>query len=393
MPFRGIKDGTLVVPAMVANQEPVMCPGCRETMYVRGGGDRARHFYHIDQDRPGGGGCSGPTEGESAVHARCVALAVAALVETFASQAASYGAEVLLDVTDTASPQTERRADALLEFETRNPYFGAGIIIEVQHRHQDKNTRLATHDYLSQGYSVAWIPSESFGDEALDYAVVDAAFRTDGEGYSVREYRPQQFVTCEAYYYNSEHRWATVPSSVLTVEEAYEVCLGRECSLRRLYNEHESEYVYNAAEITPPDLPLRVLRDAIILRVSDDIEERFRQRYPEAPLEKALAARSEIEACPGPKGFHEWTEPGSAWESWGGNKRVRLKACQHCPVHLLADLRGRESEHEYILFSEAPDPDWDLMSLESDPRQCSNERHDEAMFWYESCPDCGVKDP
>lgn len=113
------------------------------------------------------------------------------------------------------------------------------------------------------------------------------------------------------------------------------------------------------------------------------------QRYGDAVLEKALANRPEIGPCPGPKGFHEWEDPESLW---GGYARVELWKCRYCSVHLLSDLRGRKSDYEYMFFSEKPDPDWDLISLDADPTQCDHRCHEDGV-WVEYCPECGVTAP
>lgn len=388
MPFRGLQDGKIVVPATVPNQEPVACPDCGDTMYARGGEQRARHFYHTETSA--GKTCPATSSGESATHARCVALAVAALQETFRSQAGWLGAEVDIDVSESGSGNSTRRADALVEFADENPFFGNGLIIEVQHEHHEKDIRTTTHDYLSAGYSVAWLSSEDFGEEQLDYSRVDEAFSAeDGLGYSARRYSPRQFIDCESYQHAGEHNWGTVPGYVLTCEDDYEICTSRPCTLRRQYDDTESRYEYNPESITTPDLPLRVLRNTVVEQHSRNLLESLRQRYREAVLEKALADRPEIDACPGPKGFHEWERPESLWD---GAAKVELRACQHCSVHLLSDLRGYADERTDQFFINEPDPEWDLLSLEGDPRQCQNRSHEEDR-WYESCPDCGVSDP
>ena len=392
MPFRALSEGEIVVPTMVPNQEPVSCPACGGTMYARSGTDRARHFYHVDDSA--GDTCSGLADGESETHARCVALAVEALQETFDAQAARCSPEVEIDVSMGGSGNRTRRADALVEFISENPYFGKGLVVEVQHKHHEKDIDMTTHDYLSAGYSVVWLSSSDFGDEALDYAVVDEAFVSrDGSGYSVRECSPQQFLRCMSYQYSGEHNWGTVPSYVLTCENDYEICTSPECTLRRRYNEQHGEYDYNPKSITTPDLPLRVLRQTIVREHSiTDFGEWLTQRYPNATLEKALADRPEIDRCSGPKGFHEWKAPTPVWENFCDQPKVELRACQHCSVHLLTDLRGYEDERTDLFFSECPDSEWDLLSLKADPWQCDNRSHEEGS-WYEYCPDCGVANP
>lgn len=357
-------------------------------MYARGGEKRARHFYHVEAGA--GKACPATSRGESATHARCVALALATLEETFSSQAVQCAAEVNLDVSESGSGNRTRRADALVEFAEANPFFGKGLIIEVQHEHHEKDIQTTIHDYLSIGYSVAWLSSEDFGEEQLDYSVVDKAFAAeDGPGYSVHNYSSRRFIDCESYQHAGEHNWGTVPGYVLTCEDDYEICTSRPCTLRRQYNEEKSEYVYNPQSITTPDLPLRVLRNTLVEQHPRNLQGSLRQRYRDAVLEKALADRSEIGQCPGPKGFHEWESPESLWD---GAAKVELRGCQHCSVHLLSDLRGYADERTDLFFGDEPDPEWDLLSLEADPRQCQNRSHEEDQ-WYESCPDCGLWDP
>jgi len=83
---------------------------------------------------------------------------------------------------------------------------------------------------------------------------------------------------------------------------------------------------------------------------------------------------------------------GNSESFWGGAADVELRSCQHCPVHLFTDQREYPDERTDILFTEKPDPDWNLMELEADPRQCQNRSHEHG-FWYEQCPDCGVNNP
>ena len=139
--------------------------------------------------------CSAAIGRESETYARCTALAVAALAEQF-PDTAHVGTEVTIDVTGTATTPETRRADALGEFHDENPYFGNGLIIEVQHKHHSKDIEGTTHDYLLASYSVAWLTPDDFGEEQLAYHVVDEAFRVDdGRTYSVHQYDPWEFDT------------------------------------------------------------------------------------------------------------------------------------------------------------------------------------------------------
>ncbi|WP_458210317.1 competence protein CoiA [Haladaptatus sp. NG-SE-30] len=391
MPFRALQNGTVVVPAMIPDQEAVECPECQDVMYPRDGDGRARHFYHPSTDARTS--CSIAATGESDTHARCVALAVAALTEQFGHQAAQCAPEVTLDVSDSGSEHSTRRADALLEFTTPNAFFGNGVIIEVQHRHHEKDIRTTTHDYLTAGYSVAWLSSQDFGTDQLDYSVVNDAFASkDAPGYSVRDYSARRFIECESYQYSGEHNWGTVPGYVLTCEEDYEICTSRPCTLRRQYDEDASEYVYNPESITTPDLPLRVLQNTLVVEYPSDFEEQLTQRYHDAVLEKALADRPEIDRCRGPKGFHEWGAAEAVWTNFADQPKIELQECQYCPVRLLTNLRGYADERTDIFFGGPPDPDLNLVTLEEKPERCQHRSHKEGA-WFEYCPDCGETNP
>lgn len=390
MPFRALADGRLVVPATVSNRQPVTCCECGQEMYARGGEQKARHFYHVDERA--GGDCSGPATGESSIHARCVALAVAALQDNFGEQAASIGAEMEVDVTGSGSRHQTRRADALVEFNSSNPFFGAGLVIEVQHQHEDKDIEMTTHDFLSAGYSVVWLSPEDFAEEKLDYTVVNESFEEGSRpGFSQHEYAPKQFIECEHWYYEGEHNWKTVPGYVLTCEEPYEICISRDCTIRRKFDSRTGEYTYKPDAITPPDLPLKVLKNTVHDRTNRAYRKRWLlDRYGDAALEKALADRPEIDQCPGPKGFHEWLRSVPIRTSRKTERvLVELYCCQHCSTHLITDFRGYEDERTDIFLSESPGSNWDLAKLSADPRKCEHPVHDENT-WYGRCPECGL---
>jgi hypothetical protein len=143
-------------------------------MYPRGGDNVARHFYHDNVDTVGG--CE--YAAESDLHNRCKALALAALKEQFRSVASRYGVEENVDVSFIPEGPDVRTADALLQFESRNLFFGTGIVIEVQHRNRDKDLRKVTYDYISADYSVVWLGPEHFDEEYLDWDVVNELFAT-----------------------------------------------------------------------------------------------------------------------------------------------------------------------------------------------------------------------
>jgi len=184
VPFRARIDGQIVVPAQVEDHNAVECPKCGGVLYPRDGENLARHFVHHDDSDSK----SCTAAGESDTHARCTALAVAALDKQF-PDASRVGTEITIDVEATETNPDKRRADAFLAFEDENPYFGAGLIIEVQYKHHSKDIQGTMHDYLSAGFSVAWLTPNDFEEEYLDYEIVNEAFQSDSrEAYDVREY-------------------------------------------------------------------------------------------------------------------------------------------------------------------------------------------------------------
>lgn len=179
MPFRGLINDKLVVPSMVPDHQPVTCPECDGQMYPRESEERARHFYHVAEDATQT--CPRAT-GESDTHARCTALAAAALNREFGEQAVRYGVEHVVLVPNTPTDPTYRRADSFLEFESKHAKYGRGLIIEVQHKNHTKDLQGTTYDYLSAGYSVAWLTPADFEKERLDFTVVQQAFQAENGG-------------------------------------------------------------------------------------------------------------------------------------------------------------------------------------------------------------------
>lgn len=192
MPFKGKVNEKVVVPAEVDNGTGVECPECGGTMFPREGNEIARHFYHRDSEID----CS--SKGESDIHYKCKALAVEALQKKWGDEVIRCGAEIPIDVTFSETDASRRIADALIEFEARNEFFGSGLVIEVQHKNQEKDIRKTTADYIQADYSVVWLSPSDFGDEILRYETIGERFaltRHQGlrgfpeVGYSIR-YRP-----------------------------------------------------------------------------------------------------------------------------------------------------------------------------------------------------------
>lgn len=175
-------DGDLVVPEDVADGEDVFCPKCDGRMRTRGGTEtvKARHFWHIENLGDGDGGrCSGVGEyrGESDTHRHLKKIAVAGLWERFQDHPVSNcDTEVPIDVSMSTGPTDYRRADALLEFQDENPFFGRGVVVEVQYANEDKNIPRVSADIVSAGYSILWTERDDYSQDQFDTGAFDEAF-------------------------------------------------------------------------------------------------------------------------------------------------------------------------------------------------------------------------
>jgi hypothetical protein len=405
VPFRALLDGDIVVPEQVNDQQAVECPECRGMLYPRDGDHRARHFFHASDDDSES--CSTASRGESDTHARCTALAVAALAEQFPT-APHVGAEITIDITGTATAPETRRSDAFVEFHKENLYFGRGLIIEVQHKHHSKDIEGTTHDYLSAGYSVVWLTPDDFSDEQLDYDIVDDAFRAeDGRAYSIREHDPWEFETrveanleweppsrkCYSYTETGSHDWRRIPSYAHPEGYEYEFCRG--CSSRRQYDQTLTRFVYDYEGVLAPEVRIDELRDAIIIHreVADDLEGWLEAKRlgPDPTFEAVLVNRVDVAPCRGPRGVHEWDRKEVIERGYDDRVDVALWECRYCPVHLLMNHTGAV-ETASLLFGKAPEPEWGLDYLFANPRRCGHRSHRDQDDWG-SCPKCRQLNP
>lgn len=166
MPFIATCDGERVIPEGVSDGETVQCPDCGETMFPWGPASdgTARHFKHHSR----GNDCDA-VGGESAVHAKLKSLAVSQLRLEF-DALERHGPEIKLDAP-TSNGVEYRQADALIEFDNRDPQLGTGLIAEVQYRHFGKDKADVLADYLAQDYAVVWLSEDDF---STDQCLLDA---------------------------------------------------------------------------------------------------------------------------------------------------------------------------------------------------------------------------
>ncbi|MFD1643719.1 hypothetical protein [Halohasta litorea] len=365
-------------------------------MYPRSAPGRARHFYHVSDSN--GHRCSNGG-GESEAHEHAVARVEVALDQRFGDDDnATIGTEVDVDVSGIPTPTEVRRADALVEFDDENVFFGAGLAVEVQHKHEDKDTRQATHDYLAAGYSVVWIGADAVLNETFDYDTIGDEFeRDDGNGYAYRTSEAELFVTCGGIYYQGEHLWRRVPEYAHPRGQedlpTYDICIGQQCDLRRLHQDNPADdvpkYTYSKSDEHGPDFPLKAVRKALTRQYrTTPFKSWAKQVYPVATVEKFLATRQEIGRCRGPKGIHEWGRTEAIWPEDSSSPDIALHKCRHCPVRLVTNHRGRNSQRTDCLYGREPPHDWDNVYFTSRPDECSHYLYDEAVI-EDYCPKCG----
>jgi hypothetical protein len=89
--------------------------------------------------------------------------------------------EVPLDVAETKSEINKRWADVLLEFDETDDLFGQGIVVEIQHKNEEKDIETTTYDYLTKSYSVFWAYEGDFSGNQFHIDRMLDAFRGDDD--------------------------------------------------------------------------------------------------------------------------------------------------------------------------------------------------------------------
>lgn len=163
----------VLMPSEVKPRVDVFCPECGEPMRVvrshkRDGEPVIRHFRHKGTDRQQSEydvDCDGRGEGDT--HARAKEIAVGALDQFYdggvVESEKSFECNGIFD-------KSVRLADAAVTFDEPREKLGAGIVVEVQDKHKDKDVLETTRSYLAQGYSVCWLSADSFGSYSMKYS-------------------------------------------------------------------------------------------------------------------------------------------------------------------------------------------------------------------------------
>jgi hypothetical protein len=155
MPYVGERNGQLVSPLDVREDETVSCPECGGALGVRTGHFNrgkliARHFFHQN-----GSDCPG----ESDIHRRMKTIACLKLQQVFPF--ANIDDEVQIG---------DRIADTIAIFPESIKPFGDGLVVEVQHKNKGKNIGRVSQEYLDHGFSVFWAYQSDFEKHEMEFA-------------------------------------------------------------------------------------------------------------------------------------------------------------------------------------------------------------------------------
>lgn len=321
----------IVIPEEVEDGQDVFCPGCGGRMRPRGGqGERARHFFHVagleDRDRSAPERCPGAAGvPESERHRKLKSLAVSALRQRFEGQASidACAPEVTVDVSNSRSGVDERRADALVRFSDRNPYFGTGVVIEVQYANEGKDVPQVTADYLAADFSVLWVEETDFAGDHLPTATIDDAFeQRNGTAYTPYHDDPIDVLDIDP----TEWFWVNIPED-WTLEDPKPDC------------PHEFEH---------RDGGIRCIRCGTPIEYVDEIGE-----YAYGPPDREEVPRN-VDVW-GPR-EHSRMTPGPhihRWEPFDHDRGHTAHRCPGCRAHRL------EPPHSTIIDYKPSKPDWD----------------------------------
>jgi ssDNA-binding Zn-finger/Zn-ribbon topoisomerase 1 len=255
MPFLAYLNEKPVTPVGVSDGTTVNCPDCGDPMYPRGGDNRVpiRHFTHQNEQAED---CTGsPSPGESDYHAFLKGIAVSRLDAQFPD--ASVNVEASIRIPEEGHTD-ERRADVAVDLPENNPYWGEGLIIEIQYRNHSKNLLATTQDYLRAGYSVFWARTQDFDTEDLAWDTMQAAFENNANedksiAYAVYNFdpedislRPKPHLVWEDPRPDCEHDWTT--ESDVHIE--HQSCPG--CGINRIYDRENGKFLYDTRGILGP---------------------------------------------------------------------------------------------------------------------------------------------
>ena len=158
MPYLAMRpNGDRVLPLDVGDDNTILCPLCEESLGVRRSHYNRGHFVSKHFVHPRGSECPG----ESNLHAKLKTIAAMKLREVFETASVDHERQI---------PGMNRIADVVATFSTELYPFGKGVIVEIQHKHAEKEIGSITGEYLNAGYSVFWAYQSDFEGHDMAFA-------------------------------------------------------------------------------------------------------------------------------------------------------------------------------------------------------------------------------
>ena len=158
MPYLAMRpNGDRVLPLDVGDDNTILCPLCEESLGVRRSHYNRGHFVSKHFVHPRGSECPG----ESNLHAKLKTIAAMKLREVFETASVDHERQI---------PGMNRIADVVATFSAELYPFGKGLIVEIQHKHDEKEIGPITREYLNAGYSVFWAYQSDFEGHDMTFA-------------------------------------------------------------------------------------------------------------------------------------------------------------------------------------------------------------------------------
>lgn len=160
-----LRDGTMVLPDDVGDDEWVSCPHCGDDMHtVSGHTDKNGRFTPRYLKHRPDRSCGGGALGESNTH-RIMKYVVSRKL----SQMYEHGT-----IQREVELPCGRVADVAVKFEHGIHPLGIGHVVEVQYKNESKDKEIWEKDALQDGYSVSWVTEDDFSESVgSDYGSVE----------------------------------------------------------------------------------------------------------------------------------------------------------------------------------------------------------------------------
>jgi hypothetical protein len=191
-------------------QTDVFCPECDGRMRVwrEGSNGTDRHFKHV-------GGMAGGTAdaeydsceyvAESDKHIKWKNLACNTLHEEFFGEIADLTVEKQLSAPH--SDKKHRKGDVVMILSERDDRLGKGLVVEVQHKNNEKNIEQTTADYIRQDLSVVWTFEEDYSDDHCRLAKPDFYNRAKEAVWPSHSPHVSEWRTVDDCYYHLKNEW------------------------------------------------------------------------------------------------------------------------------------------------------------------------------------------